>query len=227
MNQQLKNKENNISFHIILADNQEITAAGIFHFIQSNYPSTSFLEAKNKKELIKNLFSQTNAIIILDYALFDFSSVDELIILQNRFPNSHFLLFSEELTDNFVKQVTYNKNGFSVLLKDCTKDEVDAAMEKIIKGESFICHRIKNHISKKKKQEIDSDKKLTITEKEILKLIASGKSNKDIANERFSSTHTIITHRKNIFRKLEVNNVSEAIKYALRAGIVDASDYYI
>jgi len=227
MNQQLENKENNISFHIILADNQEITAAGIFYFIQSNYPSFSFSEVKNKKELIKNLFSQTNAIIILDYALFDFSSVDELIILQNRFPNSHFLLFSEELTDNFVKQVTYNKNGFSVLLKDCTKDEVDAAMEKIIKGESFICHRIKNHISKKKKQEIDSDKKLTITEKEILKLIASGKSNKDIANERFSSTHTIITHRKNIFRKLEVNNISEAIKYALRAGIVDASDYYI
>ena len=50
---------------------------------------------------------------------------------------------------------------------------------------------------------------------------------KEIAQKRFSSFHTVNTHRKNIFRKLAVNNVHEAIKFALRAGLVDSAEYYI
>jgi DNA-binding NarL/FixJ family response regulator len=68
---------------------------------------------------------------------------------------------------------------------------------------------------------------LTKTETEILKDIALGLTTKDIAEKRFSSYHTVNTHRKNIFRKLSVNNVHEATRYALRAGIVDEAEYYI
>ena len=68
---------------------------------------------------------------------------------------------------------------------------------------------------------------LTNTEKIILKEIALGKTTKEIAAERNLSFHTINSHRKNIFRKLEVNNVHEATKYAMRAGIVDMAEYYI
>ena len=68
---------------------------------------------------------------------------------------------------------------------------------------------------------------LTVTEREILKLMALGKTTKEIAAERFLSVYTVMTHRKNIFRKLEVNNVHEATKDALRAGIVDVVEYYI
>ena len=53
------------------------------------------------------------------------------------------------------------------------------------------------------------------------------KTTKEIASERFSSVHTIMTHRKNIFRKLDVNNAQEAIRCALRAGIIDVMEYYI
>lgn len=68
---------------------------------------------------------------------------------------------------------------------------------------------------------------LTKTETEILKDIALGMTTKEIAEKRFSSFHTVNTHRKNIFRKLGVNNVHEATKYALRAGLVDSAEYYI
>ena len=68
---------------------------------------------------------------------------------------------------------------------------------------------------------------LTSTELEIVKAIAQGKTTKEIANERFSSVHTINTHRKNIFRKLKVNTAHEVIKYALRAGLVNPSEFYI
>jgi DNA-binding NarL/FixJ family response regulator len=68
---------------------------------------------------------------------------------------------------------------------------------------------------------------LTSTEKEILRAMALGKSTKEIASERFLSVYTVMTHRKNIFRKLCVNNAHEAIRYALRAGLVDIVEYYI
>ncbi len=68
---------------------------------------------------------------------------------------------------------------------------------------------------------------LTATEMEIVKAIAQGKTTKEIAEERFSSIHTITTHRKNIFRKLDVNTAHEAIKHALRAGWVNPSEFYI
>ncbi len=62
----------------------------------------------------------------------------------------------------------------------------------------------------------------------FLNRINQGKlSDKDMAKYAFSSFHTVNTHRKNIFRKLGVNNVHEATKYALRAGLVDSAEYYI
>ena len=69
--------------------------------------------------------------------------------------------------------------------------------------------------------------KLTPTENEILKDIALGMTTREIAEKRFSSFHTVNTHRKNIFRKLGVNTIHEATKYALRAGLVDSAEYYI
>ena len=76
-------------------------------------------------------------------------------------------------------------------------------------------------------QEEERPSILTETETEIVRAIAQGKSTKEIAAERFSSVHTITTHRKNIFRKLGVNTAHEVIKYALRAGLVDSSEFYI
>jgi DNA-binding NarL/FixJ family response regulator len=216
---------------IILADNQNITAAGICFFINKYNASACFSEALNKKDLINELLKNPHSLVVLDYALFDFSGPEELIIIQNRFPQSHFLLISEELTDEFLKKI-YNDpdthaEAFSIILKDCTKEEIHLALQTIADSHQFICQRIINQLQAKKQTDSTVDKKLTNTEKEILRLIAMGKSTKEIAGERFLSIHTVITHRKNIFRKLEVNNLHEATKYALRAGIIDASDYYI
>jgi DNA-binding NarL/FixJ family response regulator len=216
---------------IILADNQYITALGIRFFIREYNTFARFSEVLNKKNLIDELLQHPRSLVILDYALFDFSRPEELIIIQNRFPESHFLLFSEELTDEFLKKIyndpDTNAIAFSIILKDCTKEELNLALQAMIHSQQFICRQILNQLQAKKQIDASVDKKLTNTEKEVLRLIALGKSTKEIAGERFLSIHTIITHRKNIFRKLEVNNLHEATKYALRAGIIDASDYYI
>jgi len=68
---------------------------------------------------------------------------------------------------------------------------------------------------------------LTTSELEIVKLIAGGMTTKEIANKKNISFHTVISHRKNIFKKLSINNSSELIMFAIRKGLIDSVDYSI
>jgi DNA-binding NarL/FixJ family response regulator len=213
---------------VILADNQDITKAGIRYLCGLVAGTGAIQQAGNKKELIQQLSVFPDAVVVLDYTLFDLSGVEELLILQERFNSSDWVLFSEDLSVDFLRQVTFNSDSFSIVLKDCPLNEIETSLRRSLQSERYICHRVTSLLSSKRNSfDILDNPILTSTEWEILKLIALGKTTKEIAEERFSSTHTITTHRKNIFRKLDVNNVHEATKYALRAGIVDLAEYYI
>ena len=74
---------------------------------------------------------------------------------------------------------------------------------------------------------IEDPKYLTVSEIEIVKLIANGLTTKEIAAKRNISYHTVNTHRKNIFKKVEVSNASELIILAIKAGWIDNIEYYI
>jgi DNA-binding NarL/FixJ family response regulator len=214
--------------NIILADNQDITKAGWKYIIQQIFGLFQMPEVTQKSELITLLTEKPDSLVSIDYTLFDFESVNELIILQIRFDKTDWILFSDELSDDFLRTLLYNTHSFSVLLKDSANEELLSAIKEAIKGNRFICNHVSNllldcskSVSKQQKQ------LLTPTEQEILKEMALGRTTKEIAAKRFVSAHTIMTHRKNIFRKIEVNNVHEATKYAIRAGIVDMTEYYI
>jgi len=175
------------------------------------------------------LIADSDSLVILDYTLFDFESVNELLILQARFEKTDWILFSDELSDDFVRNLLFNTHSFSVLMKDSGKDEISSALKEALKGNRYICNHVSNILldSTKKSQKNNLKQILTVTEQEILKEMALGRTTKEIAAQRYVSAHTIMTHRKNIFRKIEVNNVHEATKYAMRAGIVDMAEYYI
>ncbi|MCD8193736.1 MAG: response regulator transcription factor [Tannerellaceae bacterium] len=213
---------------VLLADNQDITRAGLLYICKEIAGYTSLYQVNDKKELIRYLSDDEHAIVILDYTLFDFGSADELIVLQERFKSVHWILFSEELSSDLVRRLVFSSEAFSIVLKDLPLEEIQAALQCAGRGERFLCHRTANLLLSRKNESDHPERPLlTVTELEILKAIAQGKTTKEIAAGRFSSIHTIMTHRKNIFRKIGVNNVYEATKYAVRAGIVDMSDYYI
>ena len=213
---------------IILADNQDITKAGILYFCDKMSGFPRLLEAADRKELLTLLTATSDAVVVLDYTLFDLAGADELIILQERFKKARWILFSDELSEDFIRRVLFGSDVFSIVMKDSSQEEITAALKAVLASERFICTRIVNLLANRKPmREPEERPVLTSTEKEILKGIALGRTTKEIAAERFSSIHTITTHRKNIFRKLDINNVHEATKYALRAGIIDSADYYI
>ena len=210
----------------IIADNQDITKAGILFLLGGLKDVGNITEADNRTELIKELRTSPEAVVILDYTLLDFYGADELLILNERFPKANWILFSDELSEEFVKRVLYSSQQFSFVMKDNSKEEITSALQCATHKERFICNHISNLLIGKQNS-VPVENVLTNTEKIILKEIALGKTTKEIAAERNLSFHTINSHRKNIFRKLEVNNVHEATKYAMRAGIVDLAEYYI
>lgn len=209
----------------VIADNQDITRAGLHHYIGSLAGVGKVLDVCTKKELVATLMNDENSVVVLDYTLFDLNGAEELLILGNRFPRVRWLLFSHELSESLIRRLGA-EYGISMILKENSGGEIKTALQCALKGERFLCHQIANLLlTRVKKPEAPSG--LTPTEVEILKLIARGKSVKEIAAERHSSIHTIVTHKKNIFRKIEVNNIYEATKYALRAGMIEMVEYYI
>lgn len=215
--------------NIILADNQSITKFGWRNILEHKFDIYNVCEISCKSDLIYALLDKPDSLIILDYTLFDFESVNDLVILEDRFNNADWILFSEELSDKFLRLLLFNTNSFSVLLKDSSTEEIITAFKESSNGNRFICNHVSNMLLENTLMNVHlpSVKLLTSTEQVILKEIALGKSTKEIANIRNVSVHTVMTHRKNIFKKIEVNNVHEATKYAMRAGIVDLAEYYI
>lgn len=216
---------------LLLADNQDITRAGLIYFCSRGSAFGPILEIPNRLELAQALMRCPDAAVVLDYTLSDLHGADDLLILQARFPRAAWLLFSEELSEDFIRRILGSSEAFGLVLKDASGQEIRSALAALALGRRFIAPRVASMLQASKTlregRGEDNTPRLTLTEKEILHAIASGKTTKEIAAERFSSIHTITTHRKNIFRKLSINNAQEAVRYALRAGIVDAADYYI
>ncbi len=217
----------------ILADNQALTRYAFERILQCEDGVTPPSQRKNviyqasdKAGLMQLLKEHESAIVVLDYSLFDFADIDQLLIVSERFPLSHWLLVSDDLSPVFLRRVVYSSSQFSIVFKDASLAEVREALQSAGHHDRYISQRVLEVIITQQQEE-DATDILTATEREIVRAIAQGKTTKEIAAERYLSVHTVTTHRKNIFRKLGVNTAHEVVKYALRAGLLDASEFYI
>ena len=210
----------------ILADNQELTRFALESLIKRDEANVVY-KASDKAGLVELLKEHEAATVLLDYTLFDFADEDQLLIVAERFALSEWILISDELTPQFLRRVIYSSHQFSIVYKDGTMKDIRDALEAVSRHNRHISQRALEVIINHQQEEEERPSILTETETEIVRAIAQGKSTKEIAAERFSSVHTITTHRKNIFRKLGINTAHEVIKYALRAGLVDSSEFYI
>lgn len=210
----------------ILADNQDITRVGT-ETLCLRIQEAQVKSVSCKAELLAILQQTDEAVVVLDYALFDFGDINALLTMHLRFPHVGWILFGEEYANDFVRRIVAEGSSFCVVNKNCDIAEMENALRAAAQHKRYVCRLTMEQLLAIPQDNIHVPVTLTNTEKEILKEIAMGKTTKEIAAERCSSFHTVNTHRKNIFRKLDVNTAYEATKYALRAGLIDSSDYYI
>lgn len=210
----------------IIADNRDITRAGLISYINEIDSEFSLIEVNSYTSLLDELRKCPESIVITDYSLFDFSSLDHFLNIKSGAKKSVWLLFSEEPGEHFLRQLLLADDSISVVLKHYTKKIIIEALMSIKKGGVYWCEYAQSVM----KSEVDNGRvvvNLTASEKNILHEIALGKTTKEIAVEKNLSFHTVNTHRRNIYSKLGVNSVNEATRYALQAGLIDLMEYYI
>ena len=209
---------------LLLADNQPITRLGVITLWNKIVPDGLIIPIKDKEELLISLAKYPDALIILDYTLFDFVSFESMLITGIRYNRARWILFSDDLNESFLRRIVPERH-FSVLLKNASIEEISQALQCGVAKKQFLSEEVKIMLQNKKL--LNERLPLTPTEVEILQSIAQGKTSQAVADERNLSIHTIATHRKNIFRKIGVNNVLEATKYAVQIGIVNLTEYNI
>ena len=128
----------------IIADNQDISKAGMMFLLSKQKEVSLLLEADSKAELIQQLRLHPQAVIVLDYTLFNFAGADELIVLQERFKEADWILFSDELSLNFLRQVLFSSMAFGVVMKDNSKEEIMTAIQCATRKQRYICNHVSN-----------------------------------------------------------------------------------
>ncbi|MBB1150561.1 MULTISPECIES: LuxR C-terminal-related transcriptional regulator [unclassified Myroides] len=155
--------------------------------------------------------------------------VEAIYELKTDYERSTWIMWLEELPEAWLKKILQVKSviGFNMVQQRSTVHDLKQALTVVCKKEHYIAPCVQEVLNSYRTTAFKVDQVLTNAEREILKEIATGKMTKEIAADRNISIHTVITHRKNIFKKLEVNSVHDATRYAIRAGIITVNDYYI
>lgn len=175
-------------------------------------------------------FMQDNPpdILILDISILCLKGIQYLGEIKANHPGTAIVVLSNHISSNEMK--TLNKTGINTILyKTAEKHEIIEAVDAAIKGKKYYSPEIVDMLleTRGKKYNPGETSPLTGSEKDIVVLIARGLTTKEIARQKNISFHTVNTHRKNIFRKLGIKNVSELLMVAMKNGLVDTIDYYI
>lgn len=205
---------------VIIADNQALTRAGLLRLFEAD----DCRVAGDRKVLAALLGVSPAAAVVLDYSLFDFNGLEHLLIFVRRFHEARWLIVGADFPTDLLRLLS-SEPAVGFLTKDAAEDEWRAAVRALRAGERFVGRAVSEQLAAR--HDAVPPGALTATETDVLRLIARGLTAREIAGQRHSSVHTIVTHKKNIFRKLSVSTAYEATRYAMRAGLADPVEYYI
>jgi len=214
--------------NLIIADSQYLVVEALKSLIASDGRFFLAGVAGTRSDLYKILENIGSGLLITDIANIDYDGIDDLKTIRQNFPQISVLILTNAISKTEFTGLT--KSGIrNIIYKTADKDEIFSAIEATLKGRKFYSDEVLDMAldSNENKYTPDDPKHLTPSEIEIVKLIADGLTTKEIAAKRNISYHTVNTHRKNIFRKVEVSNTSELIIHAIKAGWINNIEYYI
>lgn len=209
---------------IIIADNQYLIHEAVLSILLKSEFELTLESVYFKSELIERVTILKPAVVIVDPDTMDFDSADDLRLIKKYSPQTEIFILSANQDNNDVAAIL-DAGANQYILKTTDDKEFSDALRAAISHKKYLCSEILDIVLNKKPAQEPA--RITTSEIEIVRLIAQGLTAKEIATKKFISVHTVNTHRKNIFRKLNVNSTSELIMHAIRSGIVDTTEYYI
>ncbi len=204
---------------VVIADNHVIFRQGLLKLLQSAQDITVAGEAGNGPETLELIAKEKPDIAILDISM---PGLDGFEIYEKMKSNGieTKVIFLTVHNDTLTAKKAIQSNTSGYVLKDNAFEDLLYAIRAVASGGKFISpsisDKILNFSEKESKNHI-----LTGRESEILRLIASGLTNRQIANKLFISIKTVETHRTNIMQKLDVHTTADLVRYAIKTGLLE------
>lgn len=182
-------------------------------------------EAADGREAVQIAAEQRPAVVVMDVAMPHLNGVEAARQILSRAPDTAIVMLSMHSDESYVLR-SLKAGARAYLLKDSAEADLIAAIQAIIEGRSFFSPGVRallkeDYIYRLQKFGADDTYELlTAREREVLQLVAEGRSNKEVASLLGLSLYTVETHRTHILQKLNLHSVPELILYAVRKGII-------
>lgn len=213
-----------MSIRVLIADDHHVVRRGLVFFLRTQKDLEVIGEAANGKEAVEQAQLLKPDIILMDLVMPEMDGIQATKIIKEKHPEIKIMMltsFSDQ--DHVIPALQAGASGFQ--LKDIQPDELVTSIKKIIGGENQLHPKATSHLlanlSNKSKQEKNLLEDLTKRELDVLKEIAQGKSNKEIASSLFITEKTVKTHVSNLLAKLELADRTQAALFAVKNQLVN------
>jgi two-component system, NarL family, response regulator NreC len=210
---------------ILLADDHVVMRSGLRLLLERQPNLQVVAEAADGQEAVRLAAAEKPEVVIMDIAMPHLNGVEATRQIVNRNPETAVVILSMHSDESYVLR-SLKAGARAYLLKDSAEADLIAAIHAIQEGKSFFSPGVRRILKEDYMHQLaklgveDTYELLTPREREVLQLVAEGKSNKEVANLLNLSLYTVETHRTHILQKLNLHSVPELILYAVRKGII-------
>jgi len=208
---------------ILLVDDHQILRDGIRSLVKGYDDMEVIGEAADGREALNMVEKLSPDIVIMDISMPDLNGIDATRMIINEAPDVKVIALSMHHDKQFVSEI-FKAGASGYLIKDSAFDELEHAIRIVMSGQTYINPKIASLVVESLvNQSVTPNPKsfslLTEREREVLQLIADGKSTKQIAVDLNVSSKTIESHRRQVMGKLNVRSVADLTKFAIREGL--------
>lgn len=214
---------------IFLADDHAILRDGLKYILCENDTCEIIGEAGDGREAVDKIYKLKPDIAILDISMPVLTGLEAARLIRKYDRDIKIIILTRHDNEEYVRQaIRYGVNGF--ILKDNAGDDLLKAVKDVMNGNLYLSPRLLTSLvqtglilpPKSEGNRIIIEKKsLTNREKEVLKLVAEGKSSNEIASILRISPKTVKVHRLKIMNKLDIHNITDLVKYAIKSELID------
>jgi DNA-binding NarL/FixJ family response regulator len=210
---------------ILIADDHELIRRGLRALIESHAGWTVCAEAANGRDAVEKARHTQPDVVIMDISMPDLNGIEATRRILKVLPRAEVLILTMHDTEQIIREILEAGARGYVLKSDAGRDLV-TGVESLCRHKPFfttqVARMVLDGFLKSGKRDNDNLVQLTPREREIIQMVAEGKSNKEMGNILELSIKTVETHRTNLMRKLGMHTVSDIVRYAVRNKIVDA-----
>jgi len=213
------------SIRILLADDHTVVRKGLRLLLESHEGFQVIADAADGREAVALAEQHRPDVVVMDIAMPTLNGIEAARQIGAALPQTAIVILSMHSDEAYVLKAL-KAGARAYLLKDSAEHDLINAVKAVSDGKAFFSPAIskmlvEDYVRQMQEQNVeDSFDLLTTREREILQLLAEGRSNKEVANVLQLSLYTVETHRANIFQKLNLHSGAELILYAIRKGVI-------